>query len=674
MADSLCYACRQINPDLFSPIFDNVQYMAGPGIPLPPINWIKRSARAGCPFCMCLIANAKTDLLPDEILSSQGMALTRAISDPHQALALLIGIDDVAHIYCFRIPQAWWHLPMVEIVNPNREVDLISSWIDNCLQHHPCCSSIGIEYRIPTRLLDVLALQPSKDTKLVSGDKLNAAIKYAALSHCWGPPSTRPTTTMKGSMSRNLERISFSDLSLTFKDAVKLTRDLGQRYLWIDSLCIIQDDPEDWVSEASKMAMVYGNALFTLSALSSADGTYGCRVAVPQATLPSQRFCDTSFGPYRVRLFEGRIHKWHEEYGDNTYRHGDFGGNPLRRRAWALQERELSTRSIHFAQNQLLWQCKTLKSSSELPWHEVQPVDDWMPQPMENFVDEDLSDDGPVVTRDRWYMLMEDYMSRLLTEDGDKLPALSGLAQNFQPQMPLGRYLAGLWTNHLPQALLWTTGSAYGSQNKSSSAKRSTQYRAPSWSFLSIDGTVSYESQRLVPHSRPRPDENGGSYSTSDLNVLGFEVQPSGTDAYGSIKKASLSLCGKMIQLKMREAQKKEEIVFGLAGEWEALEATDGTIVGAIYHDIRDEVVAGAQLWCLSIREELYGSEIHVPHALYQRPFSDPEDLSGDNTLVMGLALRQDINMSGTFKRVGMVRWVKKSLFSQVSPSEFTLI
>lgn len=524
---------------------------------------------------------------------------------------------------------------------------------------------------MPTRLLDVQAFQPSKDIKLVMLDGECVTANYVALSHCWGSSSKLPLTTRKNDLAQHSQRISFFDLSLTFKDAVKLTLDLGQRYLWIDSLCIVQDDPEDWLREASKMASVYGNAIFTLSALSSVDSTHGCRVANPQDTTHNHRFCDLDSGPHRIRLFETEIQKWHEEYGDDTYRHSGYGENPLRRRAWTLQERELSTRNIHFSHNLVLWQCKTLKASSELPWHEVKPMDDFQPWPIRNSAEESLSADGPVSVRDRWYELMEDYMSRLLTKGTDKLPALSGLAQSFQSQLPSSQYLAGLWTSHLPYALLWRMGS----RTTWSNAQRSLSFRAPSWSFLSLDGAMSYESQRLDNSGGPRPEEAMSDYDHANLTIRGTHLQPSGADQYGAISQASLLLRGRMIQLKIRRQFSKDSDDLEASNKTlKALETTDDSIAGAIYLDIMNEVSNYTQVWCLSVRPEPFRTAIQIPYDLYRRQFSEREDISPEDAMVMGLALQQDMNTARTFRRVGMVRWVKKSLFSGITPSDFTLI
>jgi hypothetical protein len=152
----------------------------------------------------------------------------------------------------------------------------------------------------------VQAFQPSKDIRLVMLDGKSASAKYVALSHCWGRPSKLPLTTRMANLSQHLQRISFSDLPLTFKDAVKLTLNLGHRYLWIDSLCIVQDDPEDWLREASKVGSVYGNALVTLSALSSVDSTRGCRIANARATTHDHRFLILAWVPTASVSLKGR--------------------------------------------------------------------------------------------------------------------------------------------------------------------------------------------------------------------------------------------------------------------------------------------------------------------------------------------------------------------------------
>jgi len=148
----------------------------------------------------------------------------------------------------------------------------MGTWITDCVKNHPRCINDSRPF-IPTRLLDVAAFQNSDDIRLVMLDVKLSPTRYVALSHCWGPTTQLPITTTVSTLENRMQRIKFSHLSQTFQDAVKLVKQLGQHYLWIDSLCIIQDDKTDWAIEAAAMAAVYGNSIFTIFALSSQNST-----------------------------------------------------------------------------------------------------------------------------------------------------------------------------------------------------------------------------------------------------------------------------------------------------------------------------------------------------------------------------------------------------------------
>ena len=154
-------------------------------------------------------------------------------------------------------------------------------------------------------------------------------------------------------------------------------------------------------------------------------------------------------------------------------------------------------RNIHFAQNMLLWECKEKKGSSVFPWHELKRVDGFQPWPIRNYPSESLAPNGPVALRGRWYELVEDYSTRCLTKENDKLPALSGLASKFKDHFPAGKYLAELWSSHLPSALLRKTIGDHSSPRERS--RRAASYIAPGWSWASIGCGITYESQRLEP-------------------------------------------------------------------------------------------------------------------------------------------------------------------------------
>jgi hypothetical protein len=101
---SLCDACRRIDPDIFSPAFDGAEFMQGPAVLHLSVEWIRKSARAGCPLCTCLIASAQVDELPRTILETRQVILRRATIDSQQALSMFVNMDNVSHTYFFRIP------------------------------------------------------------------------------------------------------------------------------------------------------------------------------------------------------------------------------------------------------------------------------------------------------------------------------------------------------------------------------------------------------------------------------------------------------------------------------------------------------------------------------------------------------------------------------------------
>lgn len=426
-----------------------------------------------------------------------------------------------------------------------------------------------------------------------------------------------------------MARISFDHLPQTFQDAVSVTRKLDLRYLWIDSLCIIQNDEEDWAREAAAMAKVYGGSLCTLSALEAQDSTEGFRIRDDVQNFGS--YIDLDLGPRRVRIFEDKPRDWHLEYGDDHFRHRGFGRKPLRKRAWTLQERELSTRNIHFAGDLILWECRETKGSNQLPWHHMTPVDDFQPWPIRNDPSESLVPNGAVSLRDRWYELMEDYSSRSLTKEKDKLPALSGLASKFREHFRTGQYLAGLWSNHLPSALLWKTTNG-PRDDQSHSVRRLTSYMAPSWSWASLDGGVTFESQRLYCGSKnisERPKESAADYDFGDLIVDSTDIQSKGVDPFGEIMSASLVLRGTVVSVYHKSIETKyRQDSTGLR----AIIGKDGADVGVFYPDIIGEVLDADPIFCLSVRSEPSESQISKPQELYEN--DSPEQIGG---LIMGL-------------------------------------
>jgi len=183
--------------------------------------------------------------------------------------------------------------------------------------------------------------------------------RYLALSHRWiqGPMPKWVTREANNSFKTRFEWFSIDELPTTVNDAIKVTRELGFQYVWIDSICIIQDSPKDWATEASKMADVYANAYMTLFADCGKDDNAGFLFprmnTLPSMSLPIQtadpnkslmihirQTARNSYGFVQKSLFEANV--------ESAY---------LSDRAWIFQERILSKRLLHFGRDQIFWEC-----------------------------------------------------------------------------------------------------------------------------------------------------------------------------------------------------------------------------------------------------------------------------------------------------------------------------
>jgi len=228
----------------------------------------------------------------------------------------------------------------------DKSIMRIRKWVEHCTANHPRCQpDISGAYvlnppKLPTRVIDVRAHE--KDVRLFVSNGKNAS--YIALSHCWGGASLIQT---KKSLFRKYQQfIKYDSLSKTIQDAVYVARELGIQYLWVDSLCIIQDDEEDWSHEAKTMALVYEGAYFTIAATAAKDGTQG--LFMPRTPQNLVEVPCNPTDPTSGSMYLG--------IKDQTAKFEMFKG-PLNNRVGVLQERLFSRRTVHFASDQLHWEC-----------------------------------------------------------------------------------------------------------------------------------------------------------------------------------------------------------------------------------------------------------------------------------------------------------------------------
>jgi hypothetical protein len=129
------------------------------------------------------------------------------------------------------------------------------NWHRECTRSHRDCRQPDPKY-LPTRVIDV-GKHAFSNPRLILGSELRPGTRYATLSHCWG--HSVQTRLLQTNLTLFRQKLPWKELSKMFKEAFKVTRHLGIRYLWIDSLCIVQDSPGDWARESSAMSKVYSN-------------------------------------------------------------------------------------------------------------------------------------------------------------------------------------------------------------------------------------------------------------------------------------------------------------------------------------------------------------------------------------------------------------------------------
>ena len=174
---------------------------------------------------------------------------------------------------------------------------------------------------------------------------------YAALSHCWG--HSRSCLTTKATFQERIKKIEWDIIPKTFRDAIQIVLLLNIQYIWIDSLCIVQDDLDDWNTESANMADIYQGALITLSATTSRGDTYGCYESTPHSVDNVEIKLPESLGITDIAVRKPILH-WDQITAEALSHH-----SPLMNRGWAYQERLLSRRILHFTQDELVWECRS---------------------------------------------------------------------------------------------------------------------------------------------------------------------------------------------------------------------------------------------------------------------------------------------------------------------------
>jgi hypothetical protein len=194
--------------------------------------------------------------------------------------------------------------------------------------------------------------------------------EWIALSWCWGHPDLAPLKTELASLPSRVKGIEIGDLPALFKDACFITRKLGYRYLWIDSLCIIQDSPEDWTEQAAQMGNIYKNSTLCISADASPhsrigvfEANQGMRNAVLEKSYNVKLRFYSSISPTKEVCFVYPV--------PFALKEGLKDSGSLGTRAWTFQESALAGRELSWGKVEMKWFCRTKRLSEKYPWFEI---------------------------------------------------------------------------------------------------------------------------------------------------------------------------------------------------------------------------------------------------------------------------------------------------------------
>lgn len=390
--------------------------------------------------------------------------------------------------------------------------------------------------KVPSRLLQICPQDTSVVKLLDIADMTDderddlRITGFAILSYCWG---RQQSVTLIQSLDKRLRNgILMSELHRTIADAIRTVQQLGMQYLWVDALCIFQDSDEDKSIELSRMADYYTSATITICAAVASDCTQGFLHRRQEAAYRT--------GPIRLALRsidgtdEGHVYVLHEN---------DLPFEPTTARAWTMQESLLSRRLLIFAERQVYWYCacgsagcggskrdiehRLPHGPNESPVRDIHPIGDLLMRP----------------TRDIWQSLVMSYTERHLGFPQDKLLAMSALVKHMVTLSVLQKeemvYVAGM-PIFLKDEMSWADQLLWYTLDVSRSS-RPQDYRAPSWSWMAVDGPV-------LPNI-DRTGITGLAYGgwRAEVKVEGYDFKLLYESVpFGGIKSAQLSVKAKM--------------------------------------------------------------------------------------------------------------------------------
>ncbi|KAH6632840.1 heterokaryon incompatibility protein-domain-containing protein, partial [Chaetomium tenue] len=344
------------------------------------------------------------------------------------------------------------------------------------------CQSVGasrVEQQVTapaltTRVIDIGPLHMTLGPKLKFHLRLSSLhnpyfAHYATFSHRWG--GTVPFMTTSNTFTARVNGFYLEELPPSFQDAVLVARSLGLRYLWIDLLCIVQDDEADWLAQSQQMGKIFANSSMTIAAHSAQDSTQGFlgSFLVPNSLRITP---DNPAGGFTIPTLEL----------SSAALLSRFSQSCLNSRAWVMQELCLSPRILHFLENRVLWECDhtPLRIDTENP-----PT--WAALLLQGRRSQDWEQLGEARSN-LWRELISQYSTCQMTKPDDKLIAVAGIAEQLDSLFASSLsydYHCGIFNTDVVRSILWYS-------NQAPKPLQKPAKRAPSWSWASVDGRIAF--------------------------------------------------------------------------------------------------------------------------------------------------------------------------------------
>ncbi|KAK0327900.1 hypothetical protein LTR82_001418 [Friedmanniomyces endolithicus] len=355
-------------------------------------------------------------------------------------------------------------------------LDLAHSWLNTCQASHDECKSRPLKpLAAPSRLLWVPPCGSDATNLAVREARLGEyqpGVPYISLSHRWGSPAQlllKPTNRPALRLS-----IPVAGLKKSVQDAITLVQRFGVSYLWVDTLCILQDDPQDLAREIADMHNIYSNAVCNIAASDAEADDEGCFVNRDPALVTQ----------YRVRLIvdpsgEARhlLHRGWQPASDSV------DSSVLASRGWVFQERLLSRRLLHCTKQGLVWECFETEASEMFPEGQLEQLGHPHSRLKAALVKEEPSIHGSKLLNEDWPTIVQYYTVCNLTYSQDKLKALAGISAMIQ-EVTDDEYIAGFWKSRMLWSLCWVPMTLSPRRFPSAASP------APSWSWASVQGMI----------------------------------------------------------------------------------------------------------------------------------------------------------------------------------------